>query len=84
MGPRARNKRKPPKADVFRSLDKAEQEIDDLAPEPTTKQPKVVPSITKGVSVPRKPRVGDDFQATLPEPIPAAPKPAATKQPAQQ
>jgi hypothetical protein len=37
------------------------------------KQPKLVPSITHGVSVPHKPRVGADFQAVLPPPPPPPP-----------
>lgn len=33
---------------------------------PVIKSPKLVPSITKGVSVRRKPRVGEEYQALLP------------------
>jgi hypothetical protein len=38
------------------------------------KNSKVVPSILKGVSAPRKPRVGNDFQAVLPIPLQNTPK----------
>ena len=45
---------------------------DQIIQEDPKKQPKVVPSILKGVSTPRKPRVGVEFQATLPLPQPSA------------
>ncbi len=60
MERKARSKRKPPKAEVSRSLEKIE-----ILPEE--------------LSVPRKPRVGEDFQAALPDPVPAAPNPAASQ-----
>jgi len=50
---------------------------DSVSPDsPSKKQSKMIPSITKGVSVPSKPRVGPEFQAQLP---PVQPKPAKKK-----
>lgn len=40
--------------------------------EPNTKHPKVVPSITKNISYPHKPRIGSSYQAELPA-LPSGP-----------
>ena len=46
-----------------------------VTPKPKTKLSKILPSITLGTSVPRKPRVGDEYQALIP-PIRTTPLPA--------
>jgi hypothetical protein len=54
---------------------KRKQQDDNAEFRSLIKQTKVVPSILKGVSAPRKPRVGEDFQATiLPCPSQSTPK----------
>jgi hypothetical protein len=37
-----------------------------VTPKPKTKLSKILPSIILGTSVPRKPRVGDEYQALIP------------------
>jgi len=49
---------------------KRKQDIN-VAEKSLIKFPKVVPSILKGIAAPRKPRVGDDFQAAN---LPCPPK----------
>ena len=54
------------------------RKLEDLSSEDFTlikKQPRAIPSILKGGSVPRKPRIGEGYQATLPEPTQAPPNP---------
>lgn len=46
-----------------------------------SKNPRVTPSILKVVSTPRKPRVGDDFQAILPFPSQSIPQTQSRSEP---